>query len=207
MEYSPNQRFGGSHSRSPALSTLSTRDMDRVRTPTVGPSNNEFLSPALNPQHPSMARIDAAPAMLTDFVASGRPEPWNALFAFPENGNQSCSVQTAVPAFYNFRNPASVSVASDSGYASLHKRVIDDMSFIGDGSFHPDIQTISAGIGTVTFNAAKAREQEIPPSNPDKTVTTEADAKSELRCPQCNETMKTNSMLRYVKAEASCRLD
>ena len=101
-----------------------------------------------------------------------------------------------------------MSVASDSGYASLPKRLIDDMPFMGDGSFHPDIQTISARIGTVTFDVENAREQEILPSNPDKTVTTEADAKSELkRCPQCNETMKTNSMLRYVKAGASCRLD
>ena len=203
MEYSPNQRFGGRPSRSPALSTLSTRDMDHVRTPTVGPSKNEFLSPILTSQHQSASRIDSAPVMLTDFVASGRTGPWNQFAAFRESGNQSGSAQAPGPVFYNFRDPASVSVASDSGYASLSKQIIDEMSFMGDGSFHPDIQTISAEMDTVNFNRTNTREPEMPAANSDKTVTTGTDAGPGWRCPTCNEVVKTKSVLRYGKTGTS----
>lgn len=205
MEYQPNQGFGGRPSRSPALSTLSTQDMDHARTSIIASSKDGFLSPGLSSQHQSMAQVGSAPVMLTNFVASGRTGPWNHVWALPENGNRGSSAQAVGPAFYDFRDPPSVSVASDSGYASQSKGYIDEISLMGDASFHPDIQTLATEIGAVNFNATNASEKDMSVSKSSKTVTAVENARSELRCPECDKSIKTKSMLKYVKNELSCR--
>lgn len=173
---------------------------------TAGFPKNEFMSPTLNSQRPSMAQLSSTPVVnvLSNFMAADKG-PWNPFVAFTDNGNQGGSNQATASMHYNYRNPPSISVASDSGYASLSKRYIDEMSSLGDASFDPDIQTMSAQFRTVNFDLSSPRQLEVPTASSRKTATAGTSARGDLECPDCGEAVKTKSVLRYAGPGASQR--
>ncbi|MBE3043212.1 hypothetical protein IMZ48_11695, partial [Candidatus Bathyarchaeota archaeon] len=199
MEYFANQGLAGRPSHSPALSSLSARDMDHLRMSTVGFAKNEFMSPTYNPRRPSMSQLSSTPVMLSNFMTAEKG-PWNQFVAFPDSGNQGGSTQAAGPVYSDYRNPPTFSVTSDSGYASQSKRYNDDMSSLGDATFDPDIQNMSTQFRTVNFDLSSPREPELPAASSRQNATAGTSARPDLECQGCGEVVKTKSVLRYVKA-------
>ena len=213
MEYPFNQSLGGRPSRSPALSSPSTRGMDHLRMTTSGIPKNEFMPPSMNSQRSPMTQLQsAAPPMLTDFVAAERAGPWNQYVLLPEDGSQAPVMNQAnFPTFYNYRNPPTLSVASDSGYASVHKRYPDEVSSLGENPFDPErhpilnteVHSISNRFGTVDLELPHASGPEPPVVSLPSTDASMTVAKAGFKCSVCGKVLRTKSFLKYVGAGAS----
>lgn len=182
---------------SPVLSSLSTQDVDYPTMSTLD-AKDEYMSPALSFQHQTMMaqQSSATPFMLTSFISSQASQPWS-LFPLPGTGLGTMTAPLPAPAYYDYRSAASVSAASDSGYASLPMSVpkpyMDDISSIGEETFDPEVQRISSQFGLVAFDRTDPREAEVPTANPTASGTK---PRAKLQCEYCHEIVKTRSVLK-----------
>lgn len=187
---------------SPALSSLSTQDMDYPRMSTLD-TKDECTPPALSFQHYTMLAQQSSPtpAMSTNFMAYPDAPPWNfSPFPFLNTGPDTLALPPLAPApeYYGYRSAASVSAASDSGYVSLsrslRKPYMDDISSIGEETFDPEMQRISSQFGQVGIDWSDTREADVPAAtNP---VAPGKRPRTEFQCEYCHEIVKTQSLLK-----------
>lgn len=193
--------YAGNGRPTPAPSSLTAQDMEYPGMSTLD-AKDEYMSPALSFQHHAMLAQQSSPTpeMLTTFMSNQAAGPWSLPpHTFPDTGPDAMTLRPLTPAYYDYRSVASVSAASDSGYASLSRSLLkpykDDTSLISEETFDPEVQRISSQFGLVAFDRSGPREAVMPATG---SAAPETKPASKLQCEHCNEIVKTKSALKYA---------